>query len=151
MTAAEYMYSAELLVGQHHCVVMAEAWRWADLPLELVMAAEQAGTLGIEFGKSDDGVNVKLLSNTAGAHEAGLRVNDLIRSINGIRPYSESHAHEIMKRRSIHGDVHKLRIVRPGLGRALLTPIIVTCLLIIAYVAYLYGPSLGGRHEQLEL
>ena len=126
-------------------------WRWEDRPLEFAVAAEKAGTLGMEFGETEDGVTIKLLSTTAGAYTAGLKVSDIVRSVNGIRPYSGEHAREIMQRRSIFGDVHKLRVVRPGLKRVMRMPMLVLCLLVLAALAYSYGPSLGGSHELLEL
>ena len=72
-----------------------------------------------------------------------MRAGDSIRTINGIRPYNAEHAREVMGRRSIHGDIHKVKVIRPGLRRSLERPLWYLLIFVLAYLAYAYGPSLG--------
>ena len=81
------------------------------------------------------------LSASATAFTSGLRRGDIILSLNGIRPYDVNHAREILSRRSIFGEIHKIRVLRPGLGRTLATPLIVACLLVRCFNSESPTPS----------
>ena len=117
---------------------------WEDEELEFSVPAETAATLGLQLGGTGyDGVKADALNESASAFERGIRVGDSIRTINGIRPYSADHAKEVMGRRSIHGDIHKVKVIRPGLRRTLEKPLWYLVILVFAYLAYVYGPSLG--------
>jgi hypothetical protein len=128
---------------------------WYDESLEVSVPAESANTLGVVFsGASYGEVTADVLDESASAYGRGLRVGDTVNSINGIRPYSAEHARSILERRSVFGDIHKLKVIRRGMRHSLETPLIIACVLVLAYLGYLFGPSLGRRGEhgdQLEL
>ena len=117
---------------------------WEDEEFEFSMPAETAAALGIQLaGTGYDSVTAELLNEQGSAYDRGMRAGDSIRTINGIRPYNAEHAREVMGRRSIHGDIHKVKVIRPGLRRSLERPLWYLLIFVLAYLAYAYGPSLG--------
>lgn len=107
---------------------------WADQLLELRLPAKPAEELGLSL--EGDRAAIVALAERAAASDVGLRVGDEIHSINGIRTRSTEHAHEILKRRSIFGDVHQLYIVRPGFNRRVRIPWSFAVLIALCYVVH---------------
>ena len=123
---------------------------WEDEELEVSLPAEAADALGVVFTGDSFEVATGRLGRTAKAYLRGLRRGDEIRSINGIRPSNAAHAQTILGRKSIFGDIHKIKVIRPGLHRQVLLPLQIAGLLVLAYLAYRFGPSLGGKGERGE-
>ncbi|KAL1519262.1 hypothetical protein AB1Y20_022791 [Prymnesium parvum] len=115
--------------------------RWEEAELELSVPAETASALGIKLREAGFEVRVASLSARATAYKKGLRSGDRVRSINGICPLNAAHAKEILGRRSIHGNTHKLVLKRPGLRELSQVPAMIFLTCLFAYCVYAYGPS----------